>query len=132
MKENVPEIGTVHASTLLRMTVPPNRKRFSSKRYSKSVQAKVPAKKNCVRRENLDAHYFASRVKYRVEFGVKNRQNCSIISHDTMNKINVGTLAVSRYHQHQRLYPLEDSPNYADHDFPSGQRYKITPVGHMI
>ncbi|KAJ8029124.1 hypothetical protein HOLleu_28451 [Holothuria leucospilota] len=132
VKENLPEVGIVHTSTLLRLTVPPNRRQSSAKRYSRSVEAKVPAKKNCVRKQNTDSHYLASRVKYRVEFAMQNEQFFSVMSCDTMNKINVGTLAVSRYHQHQRLFPLDDGPNYLDHDFPAGAGYKITPVGHML
>jgi hypothetical protein len=35
-----------------------------------------------------------------------------------MAKIKLGAPAVSRYHQIQCLYPMGDSPNYSDHDFP--------------
>ena len=47
-----------------------------------------------------------------------------------MNKINVGTLAVSRYHQIRRLFLVDDSPNYDDHDFPT-PGYKIETSGYL-
>ena len=43
-----------------------------------------------------------------------------------VNKIKVGTLAVSRYHQlEKRYYPVDDAPNYPDHDF-------LVPGYHII
>ena len=43
---------------------------------------------------------------------------CAIFSCDDMNRIKVGALAVSRYHQIQRFFPVDDAPNIPDHDFP--------------
>ena len=36
-----------------------------------------------------------------------------------MNKLKVGPLAVSRYHQISRFFPTEDTPNVPDHEFPN-------------
>ena len=48
-----------------------------------------------------------------------------------MAKVKVGTHAVSRYHQLQRIFPTNDQPNLSDHDFPiSG--YLLNVSGHMF
>ena len=47
-----------------------------------------------------------------------------------MNKIKVGALAVSRYHQIQRFFPVDDAPNVTDHDFPV-LGYLLIPSGYM-
>lgn len=52
-------------------------------------------------------------------------------STDTMNKA-IGTLAVSRYRQIRKVFPVNDKPDYPNHDFPIGHGYKITPVGYMV
>ena len=48
-----------------------------------------------------------------------------------MNKINIGSLAVSRYHQLRRFFPTDDQPQYSDHDFPL-RKSKILPPGYMV
>ena len=53
------------------------------------------------------------------------------MSCNDMNKLNVGTLAVSRYHQLSRFFPLDDAPDYPDHDFPY-RNAKIIPSGYML
>jgi hypothetical protein len=55
----------------------------------------------------------------------------SFISCDDMNKLHVGTLAVSRYHQLNRFFPSEDKPDYKDNDFPY-RNSKIIPSGYMV
>ena len=55
---------------------------------------------------------------------------CAIFSCDDMNKIKVGALAVSRYHQIERLYPTDDAPNVPYHDFPV-PGYLLIPSGYM-
>ena len=53
-----------------------------------------------------------------------------MFSCDDMNKIKVGPLAVRRYHQIERFFPAEDTPNYLDHDFPV-PGYHLIPSGYM-
>ena len=53
------------------------------------------------------------------------------MSCDDMNKISVGTLAVSRYYQINHFFPARDAPRYPDHDFPY-KNSKIIPCGYMI
>ena len=54
---------------------------------------------------------------------------CCILSCDDMNKVNVGTLAVSRYHQIGKFFSISDTPSYGDHDFPY-RKSKIIPSGY--
>ncbi|PIK35465.1 hypothetical protein BSL78_27713 [Apostichopus japonicus] len=100
-------------------------------KYAQTVGAKVASKANNVRTESDKNHFFAARLKYRMEFMTQFHQNYVAVSFDTMNKIHIGTLAVSRYHQLQKVFPVRDMPNYPDHDFPLGNGYKVTPVGYM-
>ncbi|XP_033112635.1 uncharacterized protein LOC117113425 [Anneissia japonica] len=59
------------------------------------------------------------------------KDDCIRVSCDDKNKINVGTLAVSRYHQIRRFYLEDDQPEYNDHDFPYAGS-KIIPSGYLI
>ena len=55
---------------------------------------------------------------------------CAIFSCNDMNKIKVGALALSRYHQIERFYPTEDAPNVPDLDYPV-PGYLLIPSGYM-
>lgn len=53
------------------------------------------------------------------------------LSADDKNKLNVGTLAVSRYFNQGKFFMTNDQPNYPDHDFPySGA--KLIPAGYLL
>ena len=53
------------------------------------------------------------------------------LSADDKNKLNVGTLAVSRYFNQRKFFMTNDQPNYPDHDFPySGA--KLIPAGYLL
>ena len=52
----------------------------------------------------------------------------AVFSCDDMNKIKAGPLAVSRYHQIEKFFPTDDTPNYPDHDFPV-PGYHLIPSG---
>ena len=112
---------------------PPNKGRKSSARYKGYIDARVPAKRNNVRKKNVDAHYYMfSRVKIRREMAQKFNEEFITVSCDNMNKLNVGGgMMVSRYHQINRLYMNDDTPNYEDHDF-NLPGYKIVASGYMM
>ena len=44
--------------------------------------------------------------------------------------MKVGPPAVSHYHQTNRFFPTEDTPNLPDHDFPNPS-YLLIPSGYM-
>ena len=100
-------------------------------RYKSLVKARVPAKRNDFREHHVDSHYLFARAAYRREFAMHFKDECMILSCDDMNKLKVGTLAVSRYHQVTKFFPTDDQPNYADHDFPI-PGYKLITSGYMI
>ncbi|KAJ8027303.1 hypothetical protein HOLleu_32412 [Holothuria leucospilota] len=130
--ENVSDLDTVSERTLHRLMDPPSEARNTKNRYKGLVKAKLAKKRNDVRKENMDGHYYASRVRYRLEFGTKFEDETLMLSADCMNKVNIGGLAVSRYHHLRRFFPAEDLPNFLDHDFPVSKGYKITPSGYMV
>ena len=47
-----------------------------------------------------------------------------------MNKVHVGTLAVSGYHQIRKFFNTNEKVKCNDHDFPLG--YKLIPCGYMF
>ena len=52
-------------------------------------------------------------------------------SADDKNKLNMGTLAVSRYFNIGKFFMTNDQRNYPDHDFPySGT--KLVPSGYLL
>lgn len=106
---------------------PPRRGTTAATRYKTLVSARVPAKCNQYRENHEDQHYLFARVAYRREFTMKFREEASC---DDMNKVKVGPLAVSRYHQIYRYFHQDDQPNYPDHDFPL-PRYLLIPSGYM-
>ena len=79
----------------------------------------------------MDSHCLLARVAYQREFATHFKDECMILSCDDMNKVNVGTLAVSRYHQLEKFFPKDDQPHYPDHDFPI-PGYKRIPSCYMI
>ena len=91
---------------------------------------RVPGKRNAYREDHPDQHYLFARVAYRREFSEMFSSECAIFSCDDMNKVKVGALAVSRYHQIDHFYPTEDAPNVPDHDFPV-PGYLLIPSGYM-
>ncbi|PIK37239.1 hypothetical protein BSL78_25931 [Apostichopus japonicus] len=106
---------------------PPSKPWNSRKQYKGQVKAKVAAKRNDVRKKNADEHYYAARIRYRLEFGREFADSTIVMSADCINK-----LAVSRYRQIRRIFPNDDRPNVPDHDFPISKGYKITPSGYMV
>lgn len=56
--------------------------------------------------------------------------NAPFFSCDDMNKIRVGPLAMSRYHQISKIFPTDDQPQYHDQDFPH-PGYLLIPSGYM-
>ena len=53
------------------------------------------------------------------------------LSADDKNKLNVGTLAVSRYFNQGKFFMTNDQPNYPDHDFPY-RGAKLIPAGYLL
>ena len=117
-------------SSVARLMQPPQCGTIASSRYKGLVAARVPGKRNQFREDHKDQHYLFAQVAYRREFTVCFDSECAIFSCDDMNKVKVGALAVSRYHQLQRFFPTDDAPNVPDHDFPI-PGYLIIPSGYM-
>ena len=114
------------------MFCPPHKGRKGASRYKSYIPARVPCKRNDIRKKSDDAHYLFSRVKMRREFAQEFNDEVAVISCDDMTKLKVGgILMVSRYHQIKKFYPEDDSPEYDDHDY-NLPGYLITPSGYML
>ena len=120
LMQNIPGLKehALSKHTVARLMEPPRRGTIAGKRYQGFVKARVPGKRNAYREDHPDQHYLFARVAYRREFSEMFSSECAIFSCDDMNKVKVGALAVSRYHQIDHFYPTEDAPNVPDHDFP--------------
>ena len=116
----IPELQQVGISTttIAYLMTPPHHGHSSSKRYKSIVNARVPGKDDSFREEHLDQHYLFTRVVYHHEFVQMFYEECAVLSCDDMKKIKVGPLAVSRYHQISKIFPVDNKPQYPDHDFP--------------
>ena len=123
------EMG-ISKHTIARLMEPPRKGTIAAARYKSLIKARVPGKKNAHREDNIDQHYLFARVAYRREFAQKFLNFCAIFSCDDMNKVKVGALAVRRYHQIERFFPVDDCPNVPDHDFPV-PGYLLIPSGYM-
>ena len=123
-------LKNISKSTIRRWMAPPNKTRAASKRYTNEIDAKIPHKRNNMRVSDSNEHYYAARVKNLCEYTQKFKQSCSLYSCDNMNKVRIGVLAVSRYHQIRKIFMTDQSPDYPDHDFPH-PGYLITPAGYM-
>ena len=113
------------------MLLPPNKTRKSSSLYKGYVNAKIPSKRNNTSATvHPNFHYTSAQVSYVNEFAALFPNEVVALSCDCKNKINVGTLAVSRYFQINSYFFQEDSPDYNDHDFPYPDA-KLVPAGYM-
>ena len=118
-------IDTVH-----RLMLSPRKGTIQAKQFKGLVNVQVPHKQNdAVLHEHVHHHYCSSLVATVNEmfehFG-ELRLSC-----DDKNKINVGTSAVSRYHQLSSFFLVGSSPNLPDHDF-SYANSKLIPSGYLV
>lgn len=125
LKDSGISVDTVH-----RLMLPPRQGTSRAQQLKGLVSAKVPKKRNdAVLHEHQDHHYCSSLVasvnELFEEFG-ELRVSC-----DDKNKINVGTPAVSHYHQISSFFMVGSSPNLPDHDFPYANS-KIVPSGYLV
>ena len=87
----------ISLSTVRYLFNPVNRWRKHSSRYKSLVKCSVPKKDNSLRKDTKNAHYIHCRVAMRLEHASRFSEDYVVVSADAMNKVHVGTLAVSRY-----------------------------------
>ena len=132
MLQTIPEVKNVSKSTIRRFLLPPQKNRKAASRYTGLVEAKVPPKRNDLTvNEHADFHFTCAQVNYIGELSEMLVNETVALSTDDKNKLNVGTLAVSRYFNQGKFFMTNDQPNYPDHDFPfSGA--KLVPAGYLL
>lgn len=119
----------------------PNENYKAANSYYGFIGAKVPPKRNDVRVDSADDHYFAARVRYALEFTAKFPGISRVVSVDNKYGVKVGntTTAVDRHLHITRFFPTRPVegeaepavPRYVDHDFPIGG-YVLTPSGILV
>ena len=87
----------------------PRRKTLAAPYYKGVIDARVPHKANNLRKDHDAAHFCAAQVALNMELVEHFPSGCAAISCDNMNKVHIGTLAVSRYHQLRRFFLRRDT-----------------------
>ena len=77
--------------------VPPRTKTKAANLHKGLTKARIPKKKNCMKSDHKDLHFCRAKAGY-FEAAELFKEDVIQLSADDKNKINVGTLAVSRYH----------------------------------
>ena len=98
--EKIPELKKhgISRTAIHELLVSPRSGTINASRYHGLVKARVTGKDNTKRKYHQDAHLAFAQVKYVREMAAQYSDECCILSCDDINKMNVGTLAVSRYH----------------------------------
>ena len=128
----IPEIQKISKSTIRRLLLPPQKSRKAASRYAGLVEAKLPPKRNDLTvKEHKDFHFTCAQVNFVSELSEMLVKETVALSADDKNKLNVGTLAVSRYFNIGKFFMTNDQPNYPDHDFPCSGA-KLVPAGYLL
>ena len=132
--KHIPELKArgLSRTTVHELMVAPRKRARNAQRYRELVQSRVPGKDNSLRKAHEHGHYASAQVKYAKEFCQAFPEDTVHLSCDDMNKVNVGVLAVSRYHQVGRFFPLNEKPCSPDQDFPFKNSKIIIPSGYMV
>ena len=120
----------ISRTTVHQLMLPPRLKAINAQRYHGVLSVRVPSKRNDEHGHHQDGHYCLAQVGYMLEFAQQFSDTTATFSCDNKNKINVGTLAVSRYHQIRSFFPVSDAAVYKDHDFPI-PKAKVIPSGYL-
>ena len=127
LKEKGISLDTIH-----HLMVAPKKNSGRAGRYKGLVDAKIAKKRNQYREESENQHFIFSRVNYREEMCAMYENECRFYSSDDMNKLRMGpATAVSRYHQQQRFFARDNTPNLWDHDFPNSG-YLLATSGYQM
>ena len=130
--KTVPGLDAVGISrtTVHQLMLPPRQCTINSTRYHGVVEARVASKKNDSAISHVNVQHCAAQVNLCMEYASQFSHEIAAFSCDDMNKIHIGAIAVSRYHQIRRFFAAGDEPHYPDHDFPL-RNNKIIPSGYM-
>jgi hypothetical protein len=110
----------------------PRQNTRSASEYQGAINGSIPkGLRNNARSYDEEFHYTAGCGEMNTLFS-DDGGGSMMGSGDEMCKQNVGTLAVSRYHQLDRVLLNSEIKSYSDHDFPVGPRYLLEAAGYNI
>ena len=129
---DIPSLKEISVHTIHCLLLPPNKNWKASKCYKSLVDAKRPPKRNDLAcKTHSDFHYTSAQVNIVGELVEMFSDETIAISADDKNKVNVGTLAVSRHFSINNIFATDDQSNYPDHEFPYANA-KLVPVGYLL
>lgn len=128
----IPSLKEISVHTIHCLLLPPNKNRKASKHYKSLIDAKQPPKRNDLTcKTHPDFHYTSTQVNIVGELAEMFSDETIAISADDKNKVNVGTLAVSRHFSINNIFATDDQRNYPDHDFPYANA-KLVPARYLF
>ena len=111
---------SVGRTTLRHLGNPAHEGGRQARRYKKEVPFKLAHKRNNKRLDVTgNSQHACAEIALARELMARNSEETVSLSCDSMNKLKVGTLAVSRYHQIKQFFLKMYEPCYNDHDFPN-------------
>ena len=100
----IPGLKSLSRTTVHQLMVPPRKGSHNARRYRGHLDVRVPQKRNNVHISHPDSNYCRAQMAYMLEFGQKFSRSVATLSCDNKMKVNVGTLAVSSYHQLKHFF----------------------------
>jgi hypothetical protein len=102
----------ISEDTARRLGLPPVANRTNAFRYKGHVAFKMGSKRNDRRDDKSgNAQFASSDVRVTSEMFAMHADDTVMLCTDTMNKLKVGAMAVSRFHQIQHFFLQGQNPN---------------------
>ncbi|XP_071504199.1 uncharacterized protein [Diadema antillarum] len=128
--ENVEGLDTISRTKVYYLMKPARVNSREAARHKDALDIRVGTKSCDVSKDNPNAHEYFATVSNVRQMCAMYPDECVAFSCDSKAKIHIGGQAVSRYHQLRTFFPGDDTPHYADHDFPV-PGYLIEPDGYL-
>ena len=128
---NVNGLDKISRTKIYYLMKPARENTRDAARHQDGIDVRVGTKQNNLSNSHPDSHEYFAQKRNIQQFASLFPEEVSIFSCDSKNKVHIGGQAVSRYHQLRTFFPVDDAPNYLDHDFPTPS-YLIEPDGCML
>lgn len=129
--KHVAGLGSISKTKVYYLLKPAHANSRDATRHKDCLDIRVGTKNCNVSKDNVNAHEYFATVSNVRQMAAMYSEECMIFSCDSKAKLHIGGQAVSRYHQLRTFFPSNDTPDYADHDFPV-PGYLIEPDGYLL